>query len=131
MSASYNYDPAKLKEKGMDLMRFQLGDTMVEGKGKTCALSDEEYNIILKMNTDWKRAKCACIESIFRRFSYQPDIETGPLSIQFGERAKLWKEEYEKLRKELSSSSLSATSILTQSSGGEPYFYTGMMSLDK
>lgn len=65
MAGTYSYDPAKLEEEGMDLMRFQLGDTMVEGKEKTCALTDEEYNAILKMYSNWKRAKLACIESIF------------------------------------------------------------------
>ncbi len=64
-------------------------------KEKTCALTDEEYNAILKMHSNWKRAKLACIESIFRRFSYEPDTATGPLSFQFGARAKLWQEEYE------------------------------------
>ena len=37
MSATYEYDPSKLSEHGKDLMRFQLGDTMVEGKEATCA----------------------------------------------------------------------------------------------
>ena len=40
MAGTYSYDPAKLEEDGKDLMRFQLGDTMVEGKEKTCALTD-------------------------------------------------------------------------------------------
>ena len=105
MAGTYSYDPAKLEEEGKDFMRFQLGDTMVEGKEKTCALTDEEYNAILKMHSNWKRAKLACIESIFRRFSYEPDTATGPLSFQFGARAKLWREEYEKLKKDLSKSS--------------------------
>ena len=40
--ATYSYDPSNLKENGVDLMRFELGDTMVDGKEKTCALCDEE-----------------------------------------------------------------------------------------
>lgn len=132
MAGAYSYDPGKLSERGKDLMRFELGDTMVEGKEKTCALSDEEYEAILEMNPVWKRAKLACIESIFRRFSYEPDTATGPLAFQFGARAKLWQEEYEKLKKELSASSLSAAAISAQGSCGKPpYFYTGMMSRDR
>ena len=50
MAGTYSYDPAKLEEEGKDFMRFQLGDTMVEGKEKTCALTDEEYNAILKLS---------------------------------------------------------------------------------
>ena len=124
MSATYSYNPERLKEKGKDLMRFELGDTMIEGREKTCALADEEYEATLSMHKKWKRAKLACLESIFRRFSYEPDTSTGPL--------KLWQEEYEKLKKELSASSLSATAISAQSSCGKsPYFYTGMMSRDR
>ena len=132
MSATYSYNPERLKEKGKDLMRFELGDTMIEGREKTCALADEEYEATLSMHKKWKRAKLACLESIFRRFSYEPDTSTGPLSFKFGDRAKLWQEEYEKLKKELSASSLSATAISAQSSCGKPpYFYTGMMSRDR
>lgn len=131
MPGTYSYDPSKLVEKGMDLMRFQLGDTMVEGKEKTCALTDEEYQAVLQTQTNWKKAKLLCIESILRRFSYEVDTTTGPLSLQFGARAKLWQEEYEKLKKELSKSCLSTSAISAQVQGQnkkEPYFYTGMMS---
>lgn len=132
MSATYSYDPANLKEKGKDLMRFELGDTMVEGKEKTCALSDEEYEAMLSMHNKWKRAKLACLESIFRRFSYEPDTSTGPLSFKFGERAKLWQDEYEKLKKELAKESVSSSSISAQTTCGKPpYFYNGMMSRDR
>ena len=82
MAGAYSYDPGKLSERGKDLMRFELGDTMVEGKEKTCALTDEEYTAILEMNKSWKRAKLACLEAIFRRFSYEVDTQTGPLSLQ-------------------------------------------------
>ena len=132
MAGNYSYDPKKLEEKGMDLMRFELGDTMVEGKSETCALADEEYNAILKMNKNWKRAKLACIESIFRRFSYEPDTTTGPLSFKFGDRAKLWQDEYEKLKAGLSKNNLAPSAIASQNIPCKPpYFYTGMMSMEK
>ena len=44
---TYTYDPSKIQENGKDRMRFELGDTMVEGEAETCALSDEEYTAIL------------------------------------------------------------------------------------
>ena len=98
MAGAYTYDPSKLSDRGKDLMRFELGDTMVEGREKTSALSDEEYEALLEMNKNWKRAKLACIESIFRRFSYE----------------------------------LSESAIKMQGdSYGSPYFYTGMMSMEK
>lgn len=41
---TYVYDPSKIAENGKDRMRFELGDTMVEGAAETCALCDEEYS---------------------------------------------------------------------------------------
>ena len=37
---AYNYDPAAVAEYGKDRMRFELGDTMVEGGPDTTALTD-------------------------------------------------------------------------------------------
>ena len=52
----YTYDPTKIKEKGKDRMRFELGDTMVEGGAETAALSDEEINAVLEMYPNkWKK----------------------------------------------------------------------------
>ena len=44
MPGTYQYEPGNIAEYGKDRMRFELGDVMVEGKEKTCALCDEEYN---------------------------------------------------------------------------------------
>ena len=32
---AYTYEPGRLKEPGMDRMRFELGDVMVEGGSET------------------------------------------------------------------------------------------------
>lgn len=129
----YSYETSKLAEAGKDRMRFELGDTMTDGKEETCALCDEEYEAVIGMHKNWKRAKLACLESIFRRFSYEPDTTTGPLSYGFAERAKLWKEEYETLKSEISKSSVSIGAIGIQSSGCRkpPYFYGGMLTMDE
>ena len=68
MPGTYQYEPGNIAEYGKDRMRFELGDTMVEGREKTSALSDEEYEALLEMNKNWKRAKLACIESILDGF---------------------------------------------------------------
>ena len=44
---AYNYDPAAVAEYGKDRMRFELGDTMVEGGPDTTALTDEEIDAAL------------------------------------------------------------------------------------
>ena len=45
---SYTYNPEKVSEPGVDRMRFELGDVMVEGGTETCALTDEEFKAVLK-----------------------------------------------------------------------------------
>lgn len=139
MGRVYTYDPANLSQYGVDRMRFELGDTMIEGKEQTCALCDEEYKAVIpaavRSKRQWKRAKLSCIESIFRRFSYEPDTKVGPLSLSFGDRAALWQAEYEKLKKELEKTSASPGAILMNAGTVEiqppPYFYNGMMSTEE
>lgn len=138
---TYTYDPSNAGEYGIDRMRFELGDVMVEGRELTSALCDEEYRAVIpeKVHTkrQWKKAKLACLESIFRRFSYEPDTKEGPLSLSLGERAKLWQGEYEKLKTELEKSAVSADAVsllMGSSVSGSiqpPYFYNGMMSTEE
>ena len=138
MGGSYTYNPANLTDYGKDRMRFELGDTMVEGGVDTCALCDEEYAAVLstKIHTarQWKKAKLRCIESIFRRFAYEADTKNGPVSLSLGDRAKLWKDMYDQLKAELKTGAASADAILALADHpgtGEitpPYFYNGMMS---
>ena len=65
---TYSYDPAKIRERGKDRMRFELGDTVTEGGADTCALSDEEYNAVLEGLKDdkkaWIHAKLAVLQAI-------------------------------------------------------------------
>ena len=69
-NGNYTYEPEKIKENGKDRMRFELGDTMVEGRSDTSALTDEEIEAAFNMYPDsWKRAKLALLESICRRFA--------------------------------------------------------------
>lgn len=126
----YTYEPASIKEPGKDRMRFELGDTMVEGGADTSALTDEEIQAAIDIYPkSWKRAKLMLLESICRRFAYEPDTKSGPVSFSFGERAKLWREDYEKLKKEVSKGSVSVPAYGLSQNGEEklPYFYTGMM----
>jgi len=139
--ASYSYLPENIMAYGKDRMRFELGDTQVDGEELTCALCDEEYEAVISEKVvtkrQWKKAKLACIESIFRRFSYEPDTKEGPLSLMLGARAKLWQEEYEKLKAELKKGAVSPGAIAQINSYGNgagfptPYFYNGMMSTEE
>lgn len=124
---AYTYNLEKLGEPGKDRMRFELGDTMVEGLSDTTALTDEEIQAAIQAHPkSWKRAKLMLLESICRRFAYEVDSKTGPMWLYMQERAKAWREDYEKLKKEVSVESCS----IPQSGNGErpkpPYFYAGM-----
>lgn len=70
------------------------------------------------------------IESLFRRFSYEVTTKTGPLTLEMQERANLWKEEYEKLKKEVKLETISVPNVTFDTPYGikrkPPYFYTGM-----
>lgn len=127
MKRTYTYDPQNIKEYGKDRMRFELGDTMVEGGSDTTALTDEEIQAAVELYSKaWKRAKLMLLESIYHRFAYEVDTKTGPLSLSLQDRAKIWKSDYEALKKEVSIASVSVPLSTCEGSGGEAYFHTDM-----
>lgn len=131
-SSAYTYDPGNIKEFGKDRMRFELGDTMVEGGSDTTALTDEEIQAAIDTYPkSWKRAKLMLLESLCRRFAYEVDTRTGPLWLYMQERAKLWREDYDKLKKEVSAESRSIPQFRNGSHNKPPYFYTGMQQNER
>ena len=48
MERKYTYEPEKISENGKDRMRFELGDTMVEGGADTSALADAEITAAME-----------------------------------------------------------------------------------
>lgn len=125
MAKTYTYDPAKINENGKDRMRFELGDTMVEGGAETCALTDEEYNAIISMYpSKWRKAKLELLRSILHRFAYEVNTTVGPLSLQLRGRFDAWKALYDDLSKEVSM--MAAPSLNRSITEKPPYFYEGM-----
>lgn len=124
---AYTYNPANVKVLGKDRMRFELGDVMVDGLSDTTALTDEEIQAAIDTYPkSWKRAKLMLLESLCRRFSYEVNAKTGPLTLELHERAKLWRADYEKLKKEVSAESCSIPQFRNESQNKPPYFYTSM-----
>ncbi len=124
---SYNYDPSEVSTYGKDRMRFELGDTMVEGGPDTAALTDAEIQAALDAYPGkWKKAKLLLLESLMRRFAYEVDTKTGPLSLNMQERAKLWREDWEALKKEVKAESSAVPDSMLKSARKPPYFYAGM-----
>lgn len=126
---TYSYDPAKIRERGKDRMRFELGDTVTEGGADTCALSDEEYDAILdglkEGKKAWVRAKLAVLEAIMFRFSYQMDTKVDVLQYGLGDRAAHWKQLYDDLKKQVRAS-VSVPAMASAIQNTPPYFHTGM-----
>ena len=131
-TGSYNYDPTKLTENGKDKMRFELGDTMVEGGNETAALTDEEINAALESHPGkWKRSKLMLLESLCRRFAFEVDTRTGPLTLNLQERAKLWRKDYDELKKEVAAESAVVPDSLQKGGKRPPYFYAGMQENER
>ncbi len=128
MAKSYTYDPGGIIEPGKDRMRFELGDTMVEGLSDTTALCDEEIEAAIGLYPkSWKRAKLMLLESLCRRFAYEVNTRTGPLTLEMQDRAKLWREDYEKLKKEVPAEAGGIPRFGGNGGDGKPpYFYAGM-----
>lgn len=122
--SAYTYDPAQIAKGGKDQMRFELGDTMVEGGADTCALSDAEYTAIIEATPRWKKAKLRCIESILFRFSYEVDTTVGKLSLSLNQRLEAWKKLRDELKAEVETAAPAAN---PKAIGGAHYFHTGMM----
>lgn len=127
---SYTYDPTKIASLGLDRMRFELGDVMVEGCADTAALSNEEILAVLQGRQTpehWKSAKLMLVESVCRRFAYEIDTKTDKLSLAYSERAKMWNKMYEELKAEVSVEDIHIPISVNENQGHKPYFYTGMM----
>ena len=129
---TYTYDPKNIGDFGKDRMRFELGDTMVEGQSDTTALTDEEIQAAVDSYPKaWKRAKLMLLESLCRRFAYEVDTKTGPLQLYIQERAKLWRSDYDVLKKEVSVESCSVPQLSNGAYRKPPYFYAGMQQNER
>ena len=125
----YSYDPTKIRERGKDQMRFELGDTLVGGGAKTCALADEEYEGILvdlkPGKRAWLFAKLYVLEAILLKLSYQVDTKIDDVSYDLGKRAEQWQKLYDTLRKQIISN-CGVPTMSEKAARKPPYFHTGM-----
>lgn len=129
---TFTYDPTKITEGGVDQMRFELGDTVVDMEGISSPLCDEEYSAILKKHGDnWKKARYVCLKAIVMKMSYEVNTSVGGLSYSLSERYKRWKDMLDDEKK-----SLSAINSVPRAGypgslsphGGTPYFYNDMQA---
>ena len=131
-SVTYSYDPTKITEGGMDQMRFELGDTVVDLETITSPLCDEEYTAIInKYGKNWRIAKLKCLEAIVMKLSYEVNTSVGGLSYSLSERYERWKTMYAEAKKQANAvagvpRAGFAGSLMPH--GGTPYFYNDMQA---
>lgn len=77
-AGTYTYDPTQITAGGVDQMRFELGDTVVDMDGVSSPLCDEEYQAIINKNaSNWKLARLRCLEAIVMKLAYEVDTSVG------------------------------------------------------
>lgn len=96
---SFTYDPTKITDGGVDQMRFELGDTVVDMEGTASPLCDEEYAAILSKYKNWRMAKLKCLEAIVMKMSYEVNTSIGGLSYSLDQRYERWKKLLEEDKK--------------------------------
>ena len=117
-NSAYTYEPENIKEFGKDRMRFELGDTMVEGGPDTSALTDQEIQAAIEAYPkSWKRAKLFLLESLCRLEEKEQEFESKlHLILQW---------------KEVSAESCSVPKFANGVHNKPPYFYTGMQQNER
>lgn len=125
---TYDYDPTKIKDSGKDQMRFELGDTAIEGGRDTCALSDEEYTAIINGETErgFQYAKYKCLEAIMMRLAYEVDYSAGGLSLSLSQRYDRWKELWLRMQKQYQYITANPAALGDNKLDGGHYFRLGM-----
>ena len=130
--ATYSYDPTKITEGGVDQMRFELGDTVVNMDGMASPLCDEEYAaIIQKHGKNWRKAKYECLSAICMKLSYEVNTSIGGLSYSLSDRFNRFKEMKSDLKKELTAISgtpRAGNPASLSPNGGTPYYFNDMMA---
>lgn len=130
--ATYSYNPAKITEGGVDQMRFELGDTVVDMQGATSPLCDEEYHaIISKYGANWRKAKFICLDAICTKLAYEVNTSVGGLSYSLNDRYPRFQKMRDDLKKELTaigSAPRAGNPASLSPNGGTPYFYNDMMA---
>lgn len=127
---AYTYDPTKISENGIDRMRFELGDTVVDLGGISSPLCDEEYQAVLQSNPNWRKAKVKCLEAIVMKLAYEVNTSVDGLSYSLSERFERWKRMLDEEKSEMKA--LHGVPIANPDSlmpaNGTPYFYNDMQT---
>ena len=129
---TYTYDPTQIGEKCVSRVRFELGDTMVEGEGDACFLCDEEITSVIESVKNWKKALYKLADGVCKKLSYETDWHDDGAAFSLNQRAERWKAIRDELKKEatlstgIPKSGAVDDSLNNQTDGGH-YYRAGMM----
>ena len=128
--ATYTYEPSKCREGGVDQMRSECGDTVIDMEGITAALCDEEYEAIIQASAgNWRRAKYECLDAICKKLAFEVNTSVGGLSYSLAERFPRFKEMRDEAKKELkaiASVPRAGNPGSLMPNGRTPYYYNDM-----
>lgn len=126
---TYSYDPSKICDGGVDQMRFELGDTIVDMGDIQSPLCDEEYAAMIGSTSSWKRAKLKCLKAILMKFAYEVNTSTDGLSYSLSDRFDRWKAMYDDLKKKAEAAvPVCNPNALGGKDGEDMYFHYDMLS---
>lgn len=126
---TYSYDPTKICDNGVDQMRFELGDTIVDLGDVQSPLCDEEYAAMIGSTTSWKRAKLKCLKAIVMKMAYEVNTSTDGLSYSLNDRYDRWKAMYDDLKKDAQAAvPICNPNALGGKNGEDMYFHYDMLS---
>lgn len=130
--ATYSYNPSKCQDGGVDQMRFELGDTVVDMDGITSLLCNEEYDAILnKHGKNWLKAKVMCLDAICKKLACEVNTSIDGLSYSLSERYTRFEAMLADAKRELravNSAPRAGNPASLSPNGGTPYFYNDMMA---
>lgn len=127
--AEFTYDPTMIMDKGLNQMRFELGDVDVSGAEQTAFISDQEIVAVCKTNKSWKRKKYYLAANVLARLAYEANTSISGLSISYSQRFNHWKELTARLKKEAEQEEMLPTMKTLESAdkmSDTPYFYEDM-----
>ncbi|MBR4032241.1 MAG: hypothetical protein IKJ07_05870 [Clostridia bacterium] len=106
----FTYNPNLVNDGGLNQMRFELGDCLVEPEPiKTAYLCDEEYLAVLEGSQSFKHAKFRCVETLLHRFAFEVTTEIKEAKWQLSDRVDFWKDLYKRLKGELEAEEISSS----------------------
>lgn len=117
---TFTFDPSAIDDRGLNQLRFELGDVFVDEPEKTAYLTDEEILTVLSSSATFKRAKFRLIESLLRRFSYEVDTKVADMDLKLHQRINAWEREFKRLKAEIDGEDVASNSKLRAFGVGRP-----------